>query len=220
MRTMKDDKIIYIIIVIFALLVLAGFYLVFDKISGLRVALENAKMNYQLASQSANNANPSSPSAPEALSSPTSSTNNQNTLTDQPAANGIAIPTGIIFTASSSPMLQPQASITVTIDSITQKSDGTILFSVKAFTDQSSSYSAIDLGDLMQLVNLNGDNRKANDIKGAFNSMPPGSAVTGSLSFQGSPNQNSIILQIGQDNNLKFYEINFLKGTYKETVIG
>lgn len=214
---MKDDKTIYIVIVIFALVVLTGFYLVFDKLSGLQVAVEMAKFNTQLNSNNALSLPSNTPSSSEPS---TSVVQNSPNIPEAPVNNDVIIPTGIIFAASSSPTLQPQVPITVTIDNITRKSNGTIVLSVKAFTDQATSYSAIDIGGLLQLVSLDADNQKPNDIKGAFNSMPPKSAVAGSIIFQGNPNKDSIILQIGENDNLKFYEVDFMRGTYKETTIG
>jgi len=69
-------------------------------------------------------------------------------------------------------------------------------------------------------VNLEGENQKAILTEGQFDSMPPNSAVVGKLIFDGSPTTNTIILQVGYGENLKFYEFNFIKRTYKETVIG
>ncbi len=214
---MKESKSIYLIIVIFALLVLGGFYMVFDKMSSLDADVKNDEMNLQLLSK---NTLPSSPAAP-ADQTPTSTLDNSQVQNNNiPASSDIIVPTGIIFTVSSNISLQPQTPVTVTIDNITKKSDGTILVTLKAFTSQATSYSALDTTSFIQYVSLDSENQNPTNPSPIFSSMPPKSVSTGTVTFHVDPSKTDIILQTGQGDNPTFYDINFTTGTYKETVIG
>ncbi len=216
---MKQDKSIYAVIVIFALLVLGGFYVVFDKISGLDTDVRNNDLNLQLLSK---NSAPVSP-AVSSDQTPTSTQNNvqnQTSQNDQQNASDIVVPTGIIFTVSSSASLQPQTPVTITMDNVTKKSDGTILVTLKAFTSQATSYSALDLPSLIQYVSLDSDNQSPTNPSPIFSSMPPKSVNTGTVTFHVDPSKTTIILQTGQGDNPDFYQIDFTNGTYKETTVG
>jgi hypothetical protein len=216
MKRMKNEGLIYFVIIILAFLVLGGFYFVFDKLSGLNTAVRNVELNYQLASK---NVPPAS--SPPATSTPQNGQNNpagQNPET--PGASEIAVPTGIIFTVTSSPALQPQSRVTVTIEKAVKKSDGTVFLTIKAFTSQTGSYSAITPSTFIQYVSLDSSNQAPENVSSVFSSMPPKSVVTGTVTFQLAPDKNIMILQVGQGDDPKFYEINFGTGTYKETTIG
>lgn len=219
MKDMKNEGLIYFVIVILAFLVLGGFYFVFDKLSILSTEVKNNELNLQLLLKNSNT--PSSapnPTTPAITTQP--NTQNQNTPNNTRTANDITVPTGIIFSINSSPALQPQTSVTITLESVTKKSDGTILVSLKAFTSQAASYSAIDPSNFIQYVSLDSPNQVPGNISPVFGSMPPKSVVTGTLTFQLDPAKSIIILQVGQGDNPSFYEINFGTGTYKETTIG
>jgi len=213
---MRNEGLIYFVIIILAFLVLGGFYFVFDKLSSLNTEVKNVELNYQLASKGSTPA--PAPSATSTAGSQGTSPANQN----PPVAgtSDIVVPTGIIFTVSSTPALQPQSSVTITMDNVTKKSDGTIIVTLKAFTSQAGSYSAINPATFIQYVSLDSSNQAPANISSVFGSMPPKSVVTGTVSFQIDPSKSVIILQVGQGDNPNFYEINFGTGTYKETVIG
>ncbi len=214
---MKNEGLIYFVIVIFAFLVLGGFYFVFDKLSGLSAAVKNVELNYQLASKG----NASAIPAPSATSTTDNGQNNPvNQIPEAPGTSDIVVKTGIIFSVSSSPALKPQSPITITIDNVTKKSDGTILVTLKAFTSQAGSYSAVDPASFLKYVSLDSENQSPTNVSPVFNSMPPKSVVTGSVIFRVDPGKSAIILQTGQGDNPNFYEINFGTGTYKETTIG
>jgi hypothetical protein len=199
-----------------AFLVLAGFYFVFDKLSGLSTDVKNVELNYQLASKNI-------PSVPSPAATSTTE-NGQNNPSEQnipvPGAAEIAVPTGIIFTVSSSPVLQPQTLVTVTIERVTKKSDGTVILFLKAFTSQAASYSAIAPSTFIQYVSLDSPNQMPENASPVFSSMPPKSVVTGTVGFQIDPSKNVVIFQVGQGDDPKFYEINFGTGTYRETSVG
>ncbi|TSA46207.1 hypothetical protein D4R51_00495 [bacterium] len=215
---MRNDRMVYFTILIFAFMVLGGFYLVFDKLSTLGTEVKNNELNLQLFSKNNNPSSASSPETPAATTQPNAQ--NQNPPANAQTANDIIVPTGIIFSVNSSAALQPQTSVMITIESVTKKSDGTVLVSIKAFTNQAMSYSTVDTASFLQYVSLDSENQFPANISAVFNSMPPKSVVTGTATFRVDPGKNIIILQTGQGDNPKFYEINFGTGTYKETTIG
>jgi len=214
---MKSDKTIYFFVLVFAFLVLGGFYLTFDKISGLETAVRNVELNYQLASKNG------APEAPAAPATSTPEANNNSPVQNPPISDtntDIIIPTGIIFMASSSPALQPQTPVTITIENVVKKSDGSIVVQIKTFTSQASGYSAIDPKSFIQYVSLDSQNQDPANASPIFASMPPKSVNTGTVIFYANPDKTTAILQIGQGDKIIFYEFNFTKKTYKETVIG
>lgn len=214
---MKNEGLIYLVIIVLAFLVLGGFYFVFDKIGGLATEVKNNELNLELLSKNAG-----SPAPDQTTPTSTQSDNgqNQNNPGSTSAESDIVVPTGIIFTVNSSPNLQPQTSVTMTIDNIMKKQDGTIIVTLKAFTNQAASYSAVDPASFIQYVSLDSENQSPINPSPVFGSMPPKSVVTGTVTFRVDPNKTIIILQTGQGDNPNFYEINFTTGTYKETTIG
>lgn len=133
----------------------------------------------------------------------------------------ITIPTAIIFQIVSSPLLQPQTNIPIIAESVSKKRDGQISVNVKAFTSEAEAYSAIELRDLFELIDLQGENQKPLQVTGGFSSIPPKSVVNGGIIFKIKPEQKTMILQIDMGGDrVKYYEFNFEKKTYKETVIG
>lgn len=214
---MKSDKTIYFFVLVFAFLVMGGFYLIFDKISGLETEVKNVELNYQLASKTDVAETPavSAISTPEVAGNPPV----KNPPADSAGAD-ITIPTGIIFTASSSPTLQPQIPVTITIESVTKKSDGSIIVQIKTFTSQAAGYSAIDPKTFIQYVSLDSENQDPANASPIFASMPPKSVNTGTVIFYASPDKTAIILQMGRGDNPTFYEFNFTKKTYRETIVG
>ncbi len=218
MKDMKNEGSIYLVMVIMAFLVLGGFYFVFDKLGSLSAEVKNNELNLQLLSKNSGVTSPVS--TPPTLTPTQTNTQNQNTGNTSQTASDITVPTGIIFSVNSSPTLQPQTSATITIESVTKKSDGAILLLLKAFTNQATSYSAIDPASFIQYVSLDSSNQTPTNVSAVFNSMPPKSVVTGTITFQADPGKNTVILQVGQGDNPNFYEINFGTGTYKETTVG
>lgn len=213
----RNDKNIYAIIVVFALLVLAGFYLIFDKIGQLGTNVKNLELTLAIIEKGAKGESPT-PTPPETPPSnpPVSGPPQQQ----PPSLESVSVPTAIIFQASSSPLLQPQVGLTITVDSVGKLSDGTVTVNIKVFNSEAQNYSALEPQNLFELVNVSGENQKVFGVNGQFSSIPPKSAVTGSVTFRISPTQSTTILQVGSGDNLKFYEIDFVKKTYKETEIG
>ncbi len=208
---MENDKLVYIGLLIVVLGTMFGFYLMFDKISSLSTEVKNLELSLQLQKNTA----PAVTTPPAATETPSAAPAATST-----ASAGITIPTAIIFDARSSPKLAPQATTTIEVESVTKLDDGTIQVAVKAFTSNASSYTAIDMSQLFAIVNLTGDNVPPASVDGLFQSMPPKSSVTGRVNFAPGTDRNTLILQVGSGDALIFYEFDFSKKTYKETVIG
>lgn len=136
-------------------------------------------------------------------------------------SSGLLIPTAIIFNTLSSPALQPQTNIAVIVEGVSKGEDGQVLVRFKAFTSEASSYSALTAQDIFEIVDLSsGANQRPTDVKGGFASIPPKSSVSGIAEFRVSATQRSIIFQVNAEGGAKFYQFDFEKKTYKETVLG
>ncbi|MGC9046819.1 MAG: hypothetical protein ACP5IC_01745 [Minisyncoccia bacterium] len=210
---MKQEQKIYSIIFIIVILILLGFYFLFDKINKLNNELSLLK-----------NITPTTSSMPTITSNSsttnttnnsTSSTNNQTTTSSQQ----ILIPTAIVFNATSSPDLQPQTQLMITIDNVIKNQDKLIV-NFKIFSNQTQTYSAINPKQIIQIFNSSGDNTTADIVNGDFSSIPPQSSVKGSLMFSIDSTIQKIILQFGNNDNLEFYEFDFQQQTYKSVQVG
>ena len=201
------QKGVYIFLAVLTLAVLAGFYVVFRQLNVIQQVVLNVPGNAQPAVTSTSSSTP----GPIASSTGTST---------PPANGGVSIPTGIIFTALSSPVLQPQANVTVTITSVVQAPDGTVTVNLKAYTNQATSYSALNPSDLLQIVNLSGNNETVVSTTGSWNSMPPNGVTIGTAVFKTAPNTNPIILQVGAPSAATYYQFDFTTQSYKQTVLG
>lgn len=214
---------IYAIIVVFALLVIGGFYFVFDRIANLRSDFKNLELSFQLATKDSNEVENATNDKKIGTKDTSESVKKIEPIKTEQLNNelkGITIPTAIIFEAQSSPLLQPQTKMTVTVDNITKGDDGIITLNLKVFSSEATSYSAFEARDFFEVVRLDADNQKPLKAEGQFNSIPPKSAIYGTVIFKIDTGVKTMILQVGSGTNLKFYEFDFEKKSYKETVIG
>ncbi len=211
---MDNIKTLLAILVIFVLISIVGFYVAFDKIATLSTTVSNLELANQIKSKSEET---------PAVQVPAPATN-QPAQTNQPAGDATdviaKISTAIIFDVNSSSSLLPQATTTITIDNVSKLKDGTLTADIKAFTSNASSYTAIDPKSLFWIINADGSDVLATDAKGQFSSMPPKSSVSGQIIFKPSADRSSYIFQVGTGDDTKFYEFDFVKKTYKETIIG
>ncbi len=206
------QKGIYIFLVVLTIAVLVGFYVIFRQLNVIQQVVLNTP---------ANNSQPVvTPAATSSGNQVPSSTPTNTPPAGNNPAGVVSIPTGIIFTVSSSPVLQPQTNVTVTITSVTQAADGTVTVNLKAYTNQTTSYSALNPADFLQIVNLSGDNETVVSTTGNWNSMPPQGVTTGTAVFKVSPNTNTLILQIGDPTSAEYYQFDFANQSYKQTVLG
>ncbi len=206
----NDNAPIYIFLAILTLAVLAGFYVVFRQLNAIQQVVLNAP---SLTGQNA-------VAAPSSTAAGTSTAPSSTTTTPPAASGTVSIPTSIIFSTLSSPALQPQANITVTIESVTVASDGTVTVNLKAFTDQATSYSSLGLSSILQVVNLSSGNESPVSTTGNWSSMPPGGSTTGTAVFKIDPSVTSFILQVGPAATANYYQFNLATQSYKETALG
>lgn len=203
---------IYTILFVFAMLVIAGFFFVFDAIGTLRTDIKNVEMAFELFERNETEitkVEKENTSIPSTLENPPETQN-----------EGIVVPTAILFKTLSSPSLLPRTDITLSVEKIVKMENGDVRVYFKAFTNEATGYSSIDPASLFQIISLEGDNLKPSSVDGQFSSMPPKSAVSGSVLFNPKEKRDTLILQTGDSGQIKFYEVNFLKKTYKETEIG
>ncbi len=219
---MRETKNIYAAVAILTLFTLAGFFLIFNSLGALRGDVENMKLALYFKEQKTQENVASSTDAAVTMTTSTIQIEKE-TNSDSPVEKsdpGIEIPTAIIFESSSTVALLPQTTVTVTIESAIKYADGSIAINIRAFTDRAASYAAFDPKSVIQILNLDGDNQKASSITGKFDSIPPKSASSGTLNFEGLSGRNSMIFQIGTGETMRFYEFDFIKKTYQETVVG
>lgn len=205
---------IYLMIGVVALVIVVLSYFIFNQLSILDSHVKNLELNFELALKS-DIATSTVPST--TIPTSTNITNNPPVVEQ---GGSIVIPTGIVFNATSSPLLQPQATIMLIVQDVSKQTDGRIFVHLKASTEKAQSYSAIDPRNFFQLVSLSSDNQQVLATDGAWNSMPPQSTVQGTVMFQIDSFQTSLILQVGSGDVLTFYQFDFQTKTYKEVVLG
>lgn len=145
----------------------------------------------------------------------------QATSTKITASDSVVIPTAIIFNVLSDPSLQPQVKIPVAVESVSKSAEGDVTVSFKVFTNETDSYSAVEPRDFFEIVNLAENNERPVQVNGNFKSMPPRSIATGSAIFKIKPDKKTLILQIRMDDgNVRNYEFDFTKKSYKEAILG
>lgn len=212
-------NIIYAIIIL-ALLTVGGFYLVFNQIADLRSDFKNLELSFEIANKNKQSQDANASESANESEKENKAKKEESTAPKIADTNGIIIPTAIIFETQSSPLLQPQTKMIVTVESAVKKDDGMMVLNLKVFSSEATSYSAFEARDFFEMVRLDTDNQKPLKAEGQFNSIPPKSAVYGTVTFKAGLTEQKIILQIGAGTDLKFYEFDFEKKSYKETVIG
>ncbi|MFH1161851.1 MAG: hypothetical protein V1696_01055 [Candidatus Jorgensenbacteria bacterium] len=204
---------LYVTVIVLAFLMVGGFVLVFLELSDLKNAV--SELQFTAARPVAETPLPAAPPT----SSPTS-TSTPPAGGPPPAPAVITIPTTIIFQTQSGPALQPRTNLTVAVESVSRAPDGTATVHLRVYTNQATGYSAFNPASSLQLIDLEGENQPPTPGTGSFGSMPPQSAAEGTVTFSTDPTRDTLILQTGSSDNPTFYEFNFAKKTYKETVIG
>ncbi len=204
---MRNATAIYVFLIVLTIIVLGGFYLIFNQLNSIQQVVLNSPGSGQNQSQTI------------ATSTPISTPSNQTPTSSAPTG-GVSIPANILFTIESSPALQPQTNVTVTVNSVTESPDGTITVNLKAFTSQASSYSSLNPADFLQIVDLSGNNETVLSTTGNWNSMPPQGGTTGTATFKVDPGATSIILQVGAPSTANYYKFDFSTQSYQQTVLG
>ena len=214
---MDTNKTLLTIFVLFVLIALVGFYMAFDKIATLSTTVSNLELSQQIKDKAAT---PDQNISAATTNTPVTTSSAQQQPAPTQSDIIAKIPAAIIFNTLSDPALQPQATTTITVESVSKKSDGTIQVNIKAYTPNASSYTAIDPRGIFWLVNLNGDNVMVSQVNGQFQSIPPQSSTSGQLILKPATDSDNIILQIGNGDAARFYQFDFTKLIYKETIIG
>lgn len=214
-----DNQKVYIVFGVLILIIIIGFYFMVNKLNSLNQTIQNLQNQNQ----------PSQNQKNQTILPDLSSSTNNNNQSPAPTSSSptntsslIDIPTSIIFTASSSPLLTPQTALTITIQDVSEASDGTITVNIKVFANNATSYSALDAQNDFQLVDTTGGGNNQNPlaVSSQLNAIAPQNAVTGSVTFKTNPGNANIILQVGSGDQIKFYQFNFANQTYKETILG
>lgn len=201
MKYKSTDFIASILIIV----MIVGFYLVLSNIQETKKDINKISSNIE-----------------ETVSDGTVTPGKQATSTDESQNSNLdttTIPTAIIFEAQSSPLLEPQTDLTVTIEKVTKSENGQVMLDIKVYTNNAESYSALQPSNLFELVNLSEGNQKPLRIKGSFDSIPPQSAVTGQVTFK-VEGSDEVILQIQSKEGLKNYRFNFENQNYEEAILG
>lgn len=208
---MRNDRGPYIFLMIFAFLVLGGFYFVMSEVLAIKSTLKNLEFSIEQISKR------------EAISTQSTPAVVEKQTTTEPAPppkTDITIPTAIIFTQLSSSLLEPQTPITVTIEGVTRELDGTVIVGIKAYTNEAVSFSSLDVNQLFSIIDMTGTTQKPLFVNGSFNSIPAKNVASGGLVFKTDPVRATVILQVGTVENARFFEFNFSTKTYRETPLG
>ena len=198
------------------IVVLGGFYLLRIDIQTIDREIRDLELNIDLLYSEV------AKEAPKAVTPKTDK--KPGSETDEPIADipgdATVIPTAIIFEAESSPLLSPQTLITITVERVVKKPDGIITIYLKAFTDKANSFSALEVGNLFELVNLSGSNQKPLRVNGKFDSIPPQSSVSGEVIFKIEPAQSTVIFKTDGEEGIKYYRFDFQKKSYEKAILG
>lgn len=204
---------VFVTLIIVILVVAGGFFVAFDKIASLSSELNAAKLKIETLEK---NEGYRVEVPPETTPTPTSTT----PLPPAPTSSvSRTIPTAIIFQASSSEALPPQVPLTVTIESAKREDPNAVVFQLKVYNGEGKGYAALDPRTLLELLNFEGDNVKATMMSGSFSAIPAKGAVTGTVTIPADPARSSVILQINLP-ELKFYEFDFERQTYRQAEVG
>ena len=196
-----------LLLIILIICVTGGFFLTLNRISALEGSVERALVAFRLGAVSTSSNIPVADDVPDEL--PVATLDDEGT-----------IPTAIIFNTLSSPLLKPRSNIAVLVEGVSRDTEGVLTVHVKVFTGEATSYSALNVGSVFELVDLTGLNQRIDRVLGSFDSMPPKQVVTGGIVFKTSPDTDTIIMQVNTGEEIKHYEFDFKKGSYKEVVLG
>ncbi|OGG40806.1 hypothetical protein A3A21_01070 [Candidatus Jorgensenbacteria bacterium RIFCSPLOWO2_01_FULL_45_25b] len=208
---MKHSFILALLICMFIVLLL-GLYLGLRSLSAVQSDVQDVKISLELAGVGK--------PLGRLVSEGASSTLPSSTPSLSESRDSALIQTAIIFSAQSSPLLQPQSNVAIIVEGVSKNADGEVTVSIKAFTSEATSYTALFPRDLFELVDLVSANQKPLKVIGSFDSIPPRSVTQGTLLFKVPLTAQTFILQVGAEDNPKYYEFNFGTRSYRETTLG
>ena len=202
--------------IMFSVLILVcivGFFFVLSKLQIIQDEVRNVALNLDIFSSGIT-------SIPETV---TPASDEATTTLAEPRRTyegSVVIPTAILFQIESSPLLSPTTQLTVSVEKVSKAKDGFLTLHIKTFTNRATSYSAFDPGNFFELVEPSRSNQKPVRVRGAFDSMPPQSAVEGEVVFKIDSGQTEAVLKVDSGNGGTYYEFDFTNGTYKEAILG
>lgn len=215
----QNNTPVFVTIIVVVLAFAGALFFAFDRISSLSNDLKGLEGKVAIFSNPPIPAAPTPPPLtggtppPPAGGEPPAPTGASGTSTP------VTIPSAIIFQTSSSEALAPQSRLTVTIESAKRDVDGRLTLGIKVFNGEAAGPAALDPKALIEILNFEGENVKANGMSGAFAAIPAKGAVSGSLTFQTDPARRTVIIQINLPEP-RFYEFDFDHKTYKQAEVG
>ncbi len=215
----KQNKVFFAVI---ALLILIGFATCLFSLQNVNQSLKDLTEEFRSFRELVIALDSTAP-APITTSEPAKTAGSKNEQPiNAPASPTTDIPTSIIFSTMSSPLLLPQSNLTITLEKAGfAAADHTVTLHLKIFTSETDSFNALEPTPLFALFDKNtGELKQPAGLNGSFDSLPPRSAIPAQIIFSVPADQSSFIFKIGGGDQAKFYEFNFDQKTYKETTVG
>lgn len=110
--------------------------------------------------------------------------------------------------------------IVLSIDSVGESADGTTVVSFRLITANARQAASIDPSALIKIVTADATETTARIIEGNFSNVAPGQVIEGKLVFFLPNYRKNVILEIGKDDRIFFYEFDFVRNLYHATDIG
>jgi hypothetical protein len=159
--------------------------------------------------------NPTSPRYEDTASS----TGNFVTITTTGTSTGtstiqtlVTIPSSLVYENAES----GNGNVVLAVESVAKAGDGTIVVTFKVLTYEATRTASIDPAELIRMTTPQGTETLARIVQGSdFRSIPRNSEVSGNLIFFPNANYSSIILQVGKEERVRFYEFDFLRKFYR-----
>jgi hypothetical protein len=218
----QNKKDIYITAAIFVVIILTGFYLVFNRLAELQEEFKNFELAFELYKKE----KASAPPVPQP--NPPTSTNGSEMKKPEPVPNqdqeSAIIPTAILFEAQSSATSfnEMPVKLNISVENVARSTNGTIEVALKIFNGDAQNYARLDPLPLFEIIDLQNTtvSQEPYKIEGPYDSIPPRGAILGKVFFKVSSSQNTIILRVGEVETASFYEFDFQKKSYKEISVG
>lgn len=140
---------------------------------------------------------------------------NGSTTISTTTENLPTIPASIVFENAAN----NNDNIVLSVDSVGESADGTVVVAFRLVTTNALQPTTIDPGKIIKITTAEGNETEAKIIEGNFSNITPGQILSGQVVFFLSQKRDKIILQVGQEERMMFYEFDFTKKTYKQADI-
>lgn len=215
----KHLRNIYLLFSFLIILIIVGFIILLQKFSVLEKSVSLNEENKSVSLEDGNLNLGTSESGKGEVLDETSNENKGNDNVDFSQTK--TINSNILFRAEGFNISNGEkVNLPILINKVTKDPLGRLNVSLKVFTDQVNATTSLEIGDFVEVFNMTGNNIKVESVKGAFKRIPPQSSIDGILTFIINPDLDSVILQVGNGDDINFYEFNFKDGTYKLTTVG